>query len=172
MGGRHDHDSDLRWPRWREPRRRAPCGFSRIAVGTVMRRGAWVGLGVALLVLASPFLLTAPLPTGNLVEVRDRFEPQGYETVTDGRVEPRRIFCLGDNACPSAHVLWTFATPFTTDELQQWLDDAGYQATVDGDCAIGRCSASGTAGGWRLAIYGSTAWSSSGEMQLSLSLKN
>jgi|GEM_PF-4612913 len=137
-----------------------------------MRRGTWGAIAAVALVIAAPVILMAPLPSGSLRDVADRFAPEGYETVSDVSVEPRRILCLGDNACPSIHVLWTFASPVTTQELQAWLDDAGYEAVVEGDCASGRCSASGTVDGWRLAVFASTAWSSSNAMQLSLSLKN
>ena len=136
-----------------------------------MKRGTWVAIAAVVLVIASPFVLTAPLPSGSIGEVRDRFELQGYETVSEGRVEPRRLVCLGDNACPSVHVLWTFASPFTTKELQTWLDDAGYTGTVEGDCATESCRARGTADGWNFLVLASRSFPDAGRVDLSLSLK-
>ena len=89
----------------------ASDGPQRSGTWCVVRRGTWVAIAAVALVVASPFVLTAPLPSGNLREVTDRLAPEGYETVSDVSIEPRRLVCLGDNACPSAHVLWTFRTP-------------------------------------------------------------
>lgn len=136
-----------------------------------MSRGTWVAIGVVALVIASPFLLTAPLPSGNLSAFRDRLEPQGYETVSDSRVEPRRLVCLGDNACPSASRHWIFDAPFTTEELQRWIDDAGYALTVDGDCSTGYCEVFGNSGGWTVHILVGPPISSTEQVELSLYLR-
>ena len=65
-----------------------------------MRRGTWVAIAAVALVVASPFVLTAPLPSGNIREVAGRFEPVGYESVSDATFEPRRLVCLGDKPLP------------------------------------------------------------------------
>jgi hypothetical protein len=122
-------------------------------------------------VIASPFLLTAPLPSGNIGEIRDRFEPQGYATVSDATAEPRRLVCLGDNACPSVSRHWVFDAPFTTAELQQWIDDAGYALAVDGDCSSGYCEVFGNSGGWTVHILFGRGTASNEQLQLSLYLR-
>lgn len=137
-----------------------------------MRRGTWVLIAGAALVLSSPFLLTAPLPSGGIGEARDRFEPQGYESVRDGHSEPRRLFCLGDNACPSVSRHWVFDAPFLTTELQTWLDDAGYSATVDGDCSTGHCDVFGSSAGWTVLVLVAERSPTSDQVELSLYLRN
>jgi hypothetical protein len=44
------------------------------------------------------------------------------------------------------------AEPVSSADVQGWLDAAGYDAVVEGDCMSGRCSADGTADGWRLSL--------------------
>ena len=140
-------------------------------VGVVMRRGTWVAIAAVALVVASPFVLTAPLPSGNLVEVRDRFEPQGY--ARSPRVALSRAgWCASATAParPSRH--WIFDAPFSSEELQQWLDDAAYPVTVDGDCSTGYCEVFGTSGAWTVQILVGPRTSSNEQVELSLYLKD
>ncbi|HEX5332146.1 MAG TPA: hypothetical protein VFW79_05840 [Cellulomonas sp.] len=123
-----------------------------------MVRTRWVVLGVLGLVVVAPFALTAPLPAGHVVDVAERFRPVGY-TATDQMVEPRRLWCLGDNTCPSLQQHWKFDTEIATDQLVSWLAAAGYSASVRGRCdgATGglasTCSAHGTSEGQDVAVY-------------------
>lgn len=136
-----------------------------------MRRGAWVAIVVVALVIASPFVLTAPLPSGSIRDVADRFEPQGAGKVGSDSFEPRRLVCLGDNPCPSVARAWTSDTPITTEQLQQWLDGAGYQATVDGDCAMESCRALGTSDGWQIDVLVFTPYAANGQVRVTLNVK-
>lgn len=135
-----------------------------------MRRRGWVVLAAVLVApVALPVLATLPLPSGTLGDVADRFEPGDGATFRSESSEPRRLWCLGDNACPSAHTSWDLDDRPSTSEVQTWLTDAGYDALVDGDCATGSCSAYGTADGWDVRLFVLTDHSS-GPARLSLSL--
>jgi len=126
-----------------------------------MVRTRWIVLGVLGLVVVAPFALTAPLPAGHVVDIAERFRPVGY-TATDQSVEPRRLWCLGDNKCPSVYRSWDFDTVITNDQLTAWLAAAGYSTTVRGECAdvaAGSgitCSARGTADGQDILVFVST----------------
>ncbi|HEX5332147.1 MAG TPA: hypothetical protein VFW79_05845 [Cellulomonas sp.] len=109
-------------------------------------------LGVLGLVVVAPFALTAPLPAGHVMDVAERFKPVGY-TATRQNVEPRRLWCLGDNKCPSAYMAWDFDKVITNDQLTGWLRAAGYDTAIEGECAdlrlgVGiRCWADGSSDG-------------------------
>jgi hypothetical protein len=122
-----------------------------------MVRKRWVVLGVLGLVVVAPFALTAPLPAGHVVDIAERFRPVGY-TATHQSVEPRRLWCLGDNKCPSVYMPWDFDKVITNDELTVWLGAAGYDTAVEGECAdlrvrVGyRCSGEGTIDGQEVRV--------------------
>ncbi len=120
-----------------------------------MRVRRWIALGVVLgvaVLVAGAILLLAPWPSGTLREVGDRFTPVGGSSDGPGTYEPRRLLCLGDNACPSVHRSWTVPSPLTNEQLQRSIDAAGYDATIRGDCSTGNCVARGTAQGWNVTI--------------------
>lgn len=117
-----------------------------------MRVRRWAALGVAVL-LAGVIALVTPWPSGTLREVADRFSPIGATSDGSGTYEPRRLLCLGDNACPSVHRSWTAPSPVTNQQLQTSIEAAGYNASVEGDCGTGSCSARGTSQGWRVEIF-------------------
>lgn len=136
-----------------------------------MRRLAWVVVAVAAVLVVAPVVLTAPMPSGTIRDVAGRFAPEGYETVGADSFEPRRLICLGDNPCPSVSRLWEFERPFTTERLQGWLDAAGYQATVDGDCATQSREARGTADGWHIYVLAFTPYAANGRIRLTLTVR-
>ncbi|MET0433227.1 MAG: hypothetical protein ABW025_03590 [Cellulomonas sp.] len=113
-----------------------------------MRRRGWVVLTTVLVLpLAAPFVATAPLPSGSIGVVAARFDPGGRAGPSSDSSEPRRLFCLGDDACPSVHRSWVVDGAVSSGDLEEWLSEAGYDAAVDGDCSR-RCRAEGTADGW------------------------
>ena len=68
-------------------------------------------------------------------------------------VEPRRLLCLGDYACPSVHRSWDFDRVVAESQLSVWLDEAGYHGEILGDCGdvtyrdFPTCSFRGSASG-------------------------
>lgn len=123
-----------------------------------MVRMRWIVLGVLGLVVVAPFALTAPLPAGHVVDVAGKFQPVGF-TATHQNAEPRRLWCLGDNKCPSVQQTWKFDTDITNDTLASWLAAAGFSASVRGKCngaagaLIATCSAHGTSEGQDFDVY-------------------
>lgn len=130
----------------------------------------WIAL-VAALAIAAAIALVAPWPSGTLRDVADRFTPEQGTENGPGTYEPSRLFCLGDNACPSVHRSWTLPARFPNEQLQSRIDAAGYDAKVEGNCSTGSCTARGTAQGWRVTI---TAFSnpSDSTAQVSLSVQH
>lgn len=95
-----------------------------------------VALILVALVVLGVVALTIPLPPGNVVTVADRFQPTGaFETRTT--IEPRRLLCVGDNACPSVHRSFKFSEPVTATQLAAWLDDAGFTDPGAPKCDVG-----------------------------------
>jgi hypothetical protein len=119
---------------------------------------------------ALPVLATLPLPSGTLGDVADRFDPGDGATFRSASSEPRRLWCLGGDACPSTSRSWDLGGPPSTREVQIWITGAGYDAVVDGDCSTGSCRAHGTADGWDVDVY-VFAEHFSGSARLSLSLR-
>ncbi len=115
----------------------------------------WLIAGV-LVVIGLPVVATAPLPSGSLRDVADRFAPSGLASPVTDTYEPRRLLCLGDNPCPSVARSWVLDELVSTSEVQSWLSAADIEAEVDGECGSGSCSARGTADGWRVTLYVST----------------
>jgi hypothetical protein len=134
-----------------------------------MRRRWYVVMGAAVLVLGA-VALTIPLPSGSIRAVAEDFSPQG-STLTAESFEPRRIVCLGDNACPSVSRVWQVPSTVTTEEVQGWADDAGYDAEVSGDCATGACTLTGTADGWKVDVVVLAWHPDDPQVQVSLSVR-
>ncbi|WP_448630843.1 hypothetical protein [Cellulomonas soli] len=80
---------------------------------------------------------------------------QGASLVMDAS-EPRRLFCLGDQPCPSVSRAWLLDGPVNSDDLQEWLDEAGYDAEVEDDCSSGSCRVDGSADDWRFTLFVTT----------------
>lgn len=136
----------------------------------VQRRGWIVLVAVIVVVVAAPIVATAPLPSGTLVAVADRFTPDDATRVTEA-TEPRRLLCLGGEACPSVSRVWELGDRASSEDVQAWLDEAGYDAEVDGDCGSGSCRASGTADDWRVSVFVMTP-DPEAPSRLSLSLRS
>lgn len=116
-----------------------------------MRARWWIAL-VAALAIATAIVLVVPWPSGTLRDVAGRFTPEQGTENGPGTYEPSRLFCLGDNACPSVHRSWSVPTPVANEQLQSRIDAAGYDAKVEGDCSTGSCTTHGTAQGWKVTI--------------------
>lgn len=68
------------------------------------------------------------------VDVAAGFAPPATWEVTQDHVVGRSLLCLGGDPCPSLQRAWRTPAPPTNDELQALVTDAGWDATVDGDC--------------------------------------
>ncbi|CAL8975189.1 hypothetical protein CELL_01987 [Cellulomonas sp. T2.31MG-18] len=131
-----------------------------------MRVRWWIALIAALSIVAL-IALVVPWPSGTLRDVASRFSPAEGTENGPGTYEPSRLFCLGDNSCPSVHRSWTAPSPVTTEQLQTRIDAAGYDAKVEGNCSSGSCIARGSAQGWSVTIV---AFRNAGEPATEVSL--
>lgn len=102
--------------------------------------------------------LLVPLPSGGVVEVADRFDPQASVEARSS-VEPYRLLCLGGNPCPSVSRSWKFDRVVSSAELSTWLDDAGFSGELRGDCddppgpTVPACSFRGEASGYTTQLF-------------------
>jgi hypothetical protein len=140
--------------------------------GERVRRRGWIALvAVIVVVVGAPIVATAPLPSGSLVAVAERFTPDDGATLVADASEPRRLLCLGGQACPSVSRVWELSDRASSEDVQAWLDDAGYDAEVDGDCGSGSCRVRGTADNWQVSVFVTTP-DPDGPSRLSFSLRS
>lgn len=82
-------------------------------------------------------LLTACSASG-ILSVADRFQAPGHWHLAEDIVVGPRLICISDTPCPSVQRRWELPLDQapTTDELQGLVDDAGFDADVDGSCDV------------------------------------
>ncbi len=95
-----------------------------------------LGLGV-LLGFVIAFFIFAVVYQGDtkpILSVADQFKPDKSWKLTEERVEPPRIICAGDIACPSVARWWIHEKPLSLGELRSIMDSTGWRYSIKGNC--------------------------------------
>ena len=89
-----------------------------------------IGGGIAVFL----FLLFYEGSTEPIIAIADKFHPDSSWELVSERVEPPRIACLNDVACPSLHRMWRTEHALSYDELKRFVQQSGLDMTIEGDC--------------------------------------
>lgn len=77
------------------------------------------------------------------------------------RSTPEKVVCMDANPCPSYHSSWETSGAISSEDLQVYLDKAGYETDVFGNCevrtieklkAFSPCEAKGRAGDYTVRV--------------------
>lgn len=109
--------------------------FWKIARRILLGVGVICGIVVAFLI----FAVFYGGDTRPILSVADEFKPDSSWKLTEERVEPPRIMCAGDIACPSVFRKWVRKQPISIDELQSIMRATGWRYFEKGKCEPSSC---------------------------------
>ncbi len=100
--------------------------FNRVLLG--------VGVVAAFIIAFYIFAVVYRGDTKPILSVADQFKPGDSWKLTEESVEPPRIMCAGDVACPSVLRRWSRDKPLTYDELRSLMEATGWEYSIRGVC--------------------------------------
>lgn len=118
--------------------------------------------------------------TKDIVAEANKFQPPAEWTLTSEQVEPPRLVCFGDMACPEITRSWKNDThTLTYDNLKSILLSAGWEFVIEGDCllsteasgSVSLCHATGVAGKYNIYVDYSTLVAHQKEPLLSINIR-
>lgn len=117
--------------------------------------------------------------TGSTKDIRavaDQFRPPASWQLVDEMIEPPRMLCLQDVACPELVRVWSVNEKLTLKSFSDLLHESGWEFKILGDCelttdmtgSVSLCHSSGNVGKYH--VYLDYATSSAGRSTPSFSI--
>lgn len=100
-----------------------------------MSKGLRIVIAITIVIVGGIiFAFTYQGSTEPIEKVADQLKVDPSWKIESETIEPPRIICLGDNACPSLHKIWNPGKYMTKVELEDVLRKSHWNLPVRGSC--------------------------------------